>query len=216
MLKIITVEVTPFAQNARVLVCSRTGKAAVVDPGGDVERIVGALKEEGANCDQIWLTHSHLDHCGGVADLIALTGARLVGHPDEKYMRENVVNICQMYGVPADIMKNCPEPHEYIRGGEELKVGEETLKVLFTPGHSPGHVSLYHEPTSSLIAGDTLFAGSIGRTDLPGGDHATLISSIRNVLFALPGDTKVLPGHGPDTQIDIERKSNPFLVGGYR
>jgi hydroxyacylglutathione hydrolase len=216
MLRIITVEVTPFAQNARILICPATGKSAVVDPGGDVERIVDVLKEQGLSCEQIWLTHSHLDHCGGVADLIAFSGAKLVGHPNEKSMRENVVNICRMYGVPPSTMKNCPEPDVYITGGEDLTLGNEMLNVLFTPGHSPGHVSFYHAPTSTLIAGDTLFAGSIGRTDLPGADHATLISSIKNVLFALPGDTNVLPGHGPDTQIDIERKSNPFLVGAYR
>lgn len=212
MLKIIKIEVTPFAQNCRVLACSSTKVAAVVDPGGDTERITQVLEAENLELAQIWLTHSHLDHCGGVADLKDQKNVELYAHPNERELRANVVAICQAYGIPSGSMRNCPEPENHLLGGEQLKLGQEVFEVLFTPGHSPGHVCFYHKGSANLIAGDTLFAGSIGRTDLPGGSFHTLITSIKEVIFALPKETAVLPGHGPDTQIGHEKNSNPFLI----
>jgi len=212
MFGLITLEVTPFSQNCRLLFCPKSLEAVVVDPGGDAELILAELSKRNLNCSQIWLTHSHLDHCGGVADLIAATKAKLIGHEIEKEMRAHVVDICSMYGLPPNLMKNCPEPDQYIKGGEVLRFSEYEFETLFTPGHSPGHLCFFHRPSSTLLAGDTLFNASIGRTDLPGGDHKTLLKSIKNVLFALPKETKVLPGHGPDTTISKEMVSNPFLV----
>ena len=213
MLQIFPLEVTPFAQNCRVLRCSESGAAAVVDPGGDVDLILEVLKEKEIHSAEIWLTHSHLDHCGGVADLKQQLGGALVGHREERIMREHVQEVAAMYGLPSALLKNCPEPERYISGGETLHLGGIEFKVLFTPGHSPGHLCFYNAANGYLIAGDTLFRGSIGRTDLPGGDYETLIRSIKEVILSLPDQTKVLSGHGPDTTVGAERKSNPFLVG---
>lgn len=215
MLEIHTLEVTPFQQNARVIACTGTNEAVVVDPGGDVREILKILTDHSLRCVEIWLTHAHLDHCGGVSELIELTGAKLVGHPIERELRANVLKIASLYGLPQSGMRDCPEPDKYIVGGEELTVGKERFSVLFTPGHSPGHVVFYNAKGGVLIAGDTVFAGSIGRTDLPGGDHAALMRSISEKILVLPDDTKVLPGHGPDTTVAKERKHNPFIAGGF-
>lgn len=211
MFEIITLELTPFAQNTRILFDRDVQESIVVDPGGEFEVIAATLEQNQLRPSQIWLTHSHLDHCGAVRQLKQSTGARLYAHPIERELRARVVEICMAYGIPPGDMQSCPEPDVEIIGGEELAIGQEKFKVLFTPGHSPGHLCFYHAPTSVLIAGDTLFAGSIGRTDLPGGNHATLLRSIRQELLSLPDDTKVLPGHGPNTTIGRERFSNPFL-----
>jgi len=211
MIEIVKVPVTPFAQNARILWARGSTTAVVVDPGGDVDRILAALKERGLTCTEIWLTHSHLDHCGGVKPLMAATGARLVGHPAESIMRSRVRDIAAMYGLPPDELEDCPEPDRLVSGGETVAVGEETFEVLFTPGHSPGHVCFYSRQNGIVIAGDTLFEGSIGRTDLPGGDFDVLVHSIKGVLYRLPPDTAVLPGHGEDTTIGREMRTNPFV-----
>jgi hydroxyacylglutathione hydrolase len=212
MIEIVKVAVTPFAQNARIVWAHGTTNAIVVDPGGDVDRIVAALKERGLTCAEIWLTHSHLDHCGGVKPLIAATGARLIGHPAESLMRSRVRDIAAMYGLPPGELEDCPEPDRFVSGGEIVAVGEETFEVLFTPGHSPGHVCFYNQANGIVIAGDTLFEGSIGRTDLPGGDFEVLMRSIKEVLYRLPPDTAVLPGHGEDTTIGREMRTNPFVT----
>jgi len=212
MLDILTIPVTLFMQNTRVLACTETSRAVVIDPGGEAEKILAALKARSYSCQEIWLTHSHLDHVGGAAELQAELDAALYAHPAERQMRESVVQIAAMYGI-AEGFKNCPEPQHYISGGETLKVGNYEFKVLFTPGHAPGHVSFYCQDEAILIAGDTLFAGSIGRTDLPGGDHGVLLQSINEQILTLPRDTKVLPGHGPDTTVGEEMDSNPFLTG---
>lgn len=211
MIKITNVLVTDFAQNCRIIGDVESKSAAVVDPGGDVPKILKALKDGGWECQQIWLTHSHLDHCGGVKELKDLTGAILYAHPIEKEMRAHVTDICAMYGLPVGMMQNCPEPDHYIEGGSELKIGDNFFTALFTPGHSPGHLSLYNASAKVVLGGDALFAGSIGRTDLPGGDHPTLIDAIRRELFTLPEDTVVLSGHGPDTTIGEEKRTNPFF-----
>ncbi len=211
MIYIEKIEVTGFAQNCRILGEPGTKKAVVVDPGGDIEKIVSALEKRTWNLEQIWLTHSHVDHCGGVQDLKDRTGAILYGHKGEAEMRSHVREICSYYGIEPGTMKNCPEPDKYIDGGDILQIGPYEFKALFTPGHSPGHLSFYNADNKIVLAGDVLFAGSIGRTDLPGGDHKTLLDSVRTQLFTLPGDTKVLSGHGEDTTIKIEQETNPFF-----
>lgn len=212
MLEILTCVVTPFMQNSRILFEPGSGTAVVVDPGGDVDQILHELAKRQLRCDEIWLTHSHLDHCGGVRRLKEVTGARVLGHPGEAEFRSRVVDIAAMYGLPGSDLQNCPEPDTMLTGGETLTIGEATFEVLFTPGHSPGHLCFYNRSNRVLVAGDTLFQGSIGRTDLPGGDFDVLMASIRGVLLKLPLDTRVLPGHGPETAIGLEARSNPFLV----
>ncbi|MCO6430235.1 MAG: MBL fold metallo-hydrolase [Deltaproteobacteria bacterium] len=211
MIKGIPLVVTPFMQNARVVYCAKSKEAVVVDPGGDSHIIVSCLNENDLICKAVWLTHSHLDHCGGVADLISALNVPLVGHPAEEYMRAHVDEIAGLYGIPSGYFKNCPEPGIYVQGGEKLELGENSFEVLFTPGHSPGHVSFYCKEHKVVISGDCLFSGSIGRTDLPGGNHEQLIDTIHEQLLALPDETEVWCGHGPDTTIGEERRSNPFL-----
>lgn len=214
MLHVTTIPVTLFAQNCRILMCEATKEATVVDPGGAgaaLRPIFDALEAQGARCTQIWLTHSHLDHCGGVAQLQAQTSAKLYAHPGERMYRERVREIAAMYGIPPSEFEPCPEPQVPLEGGERVTLGALEFEVRFTPGHSPGHVVFYHRASQRLIAGDTLFSGSIGRTDLPGGDHATLLESIRSQILVLPPETAVLPGHGPDTTVGQEAQSNPFL-----
>lgn len=212
MLKIETVPVTEFMQNARVVWDSESKEGIIVDPGGDAERILAVVKREGIQVKAIWLTHSHLDHCAGVGPLLKVLSCPLIAHPGESMMRANVESIASMYGLPLSEWPNCPEPTVAISGGETLSVGTYQASVLFTPGHSPGHVSFYFDKENTILSGDVLFAGSIGRTDLPGGNHRELISSIKERILPLPDETRVLSGHGEDTTVGRERKSNPFLV----
>ena len=212
LLEIVTLEVTEFLQNCRIVVPRGENLAAVIDPGGESARVLAELSARGWSCEQIWLTHSHLDHCAGVRELKEVTGAKLFAHPGEKFFRERVEEIALMYGVPAGKMFNCPEPDIELQGGEKLLLAGLEFEVLFTPGHSPGHVCFYERQSASLFDGDVLFAGSIGRTDLPGGETALLMASIREKLFTLPDETRVFSGHGPVTQIGVEKRSNPFLI----
>lgn len=213
MFEIVTCVITEFQQNCRIIFDPETKDAVIVDPGGDAQLLLTEIKERDLNLAEIWLTHSHLDHVGGVKALKKATGATILGHECEQELRQRVEEICEMYGLPLGDMENCPEPDQYIDGGAVLSIGGCEFTALFTPGHSPGHLCFYHKESDTLIAGDTLFAGSIGRTDLPLGDHAQLIESIKTEILTLPDETKVLPGHGPDTTVGVERKSNPFLTG---
>jgi glyoxylase-like metal-dependent hydrolase (beta-lactamase superfamily II) len=211
MIEIITLEVSPFQQNCRLLIDKATSQAVVVDPGGDGERIISELKKRALRCTEVWLTHSHLDHCGAVVDLKEEYNCMLRAHPAEQIMRAKVEEIAAMYGLPAGTFKNCPEPDSTFEGGEVLHFAGLDFEVRFTPGHSPGHVVFYCKKENVLLAGDTLFAGSIGRTDLPGGNHRQLMESIKKEILCLPESVRVLPGHGPDTDIGTETSTNPFL-----
>jgi hydroxyacylglutathione hydrolase len=213
MLTIETIPVTEFGQNARILWCSETKQGVVLDPGGEHVKILAIAEKLGVTITQVWLTHSHLDHCGGVEPLLKEVNVPLVAHPEERMMRSNVKSIAQMYGMSPAEWHNCPEPDIEVRGGETLSVGNCSCTVLFTPGHSPGHVSYYFAHDNVVASGDVLFAGSIGRTDLPGGDTPTLLNAIKREIFTLPGGTKVLAGHGPDTTVAAEIASNPFFTG---
>ncbi|MCB0329711.1 MAG: MBL fold metallo-hydrolase [Bdellovibrionales bacterium] len=210
-IRVETMPVTALAQNCRLVIDEENSSVVIVDPGGEGQRIQRKIESLGLKPEAIWLTHSHLDHCGGVADLLSSYNIPLVAHPGESLYRSRVEEIGRMYGLPPGDMKNCPEPTQMVTGGETLKFGGVAFEVRFCPGHSPGHVVFYNARDNFVLGGDTLFAGSIGRTDLPGGNHELLLESIAEQLYSLPDDTDVLPGHGPDTTIGVEKVSNPFV-----
>ena len=219
IMKIVTIPVTDFEQNARIVICEETKHAAVVDPGGDIEMIVGAVRDEGVTVDAIILTHAHLDHAGGIKELLPwveeLQGVKpkFYAHKEESFLRSGLSGQARMFGLSVNDYQDCPEPDVYLQDGEEVSIGHVRIQALFTPGHSPGHLSFYiPDKRPVVISGDALFKGSIGRTDLPGGNHRLLIKSIETKLLTLPESTMVLPGHGPDTTIFNEKNRNPFLV----
>lgn len=213
MLEIYTLVVTPFQQNCRLLLDTESRALVVVDPGGDIPQILTSIKNLKPSSTDIWLTHAHIDHAGGVRALKGMTGARLFAGEVEQAMRASIEDQAEMYGLSPQEYENCPEPEVYLKEGDEVEVGIFRGKVLFTPGHSPGHLSFFFPTESMLIAGDTLFDGSVGRTDIPGGDFELLSKSIRNKLYTLPNETLVMSGHGPDTTIGKEKRNNPFVKG---
>ncbi|MGI6680404.1 MAG: MBL fold metallo-hydrolase [Bdellovibrionota bacterium] len=212
MINIKNIDVTCISQHARILWDESTKEAVIVDPGGSDNRVISFLKENGLKLKSIVLTHSHFDHCGGVCFLKEhFKSVPLYGHKLEKKLRENVQEMMKAVGVLDETCKNAPEPDIYFEDNQEIYLGEEKFIVLFTPGHSPGSVSLYNKNNKILLSGDTLFAGSIGRTDFIGGDFKTIIKSIKERLFTLPEDTVVYPGHGENTTIGYEKKFNSFF-----
>lgn len=212
MLKIERITIPPFCQNVRIILDTTSKSAVVLDPGGEIQKILSRLSELDLTCEQVWLTHSHLDHCGGVAKLIAATSAKLFAHSSEKEMRLRVVDEAVSFGLSPDEFENCPEPDTYLEEGNTVAVGRFEFKVLHIPGHSPGHLAFWNAENKVVLSGDSLFKGCIAKVTLPGADAATLLRSIRQKLLTLPGDTAILCGHGPDTTIDFEIEHNPFLV----
>ncbi|WP_199611686.1 MBL fold metallo-hydrolase [Flocculibacter collagenilyticus] len=208
-MKVIIIPVTPFAQNCTILICQQTNKAAVIDPGGDIDKIAAQLRNEGATLDKILLTHAHLDHVGGTIELAKLFNVDVVGpHKDDEFWLDMLPQQAQMFNFPpASVFK----PNKWLAHNDTVSFGAVTLDVLHCPGHTPGHVVFYHSSSKLLIVGDVLFKGSIGRTDFPKGDHATLIASIKNNLFSLPDDVTFLPGHGPQSTLGHEKQTNPYL-----
>ncbi len=208
-LRAVVVPVTPFVQNCSVIWCDRTGKGAVIDPGGDLDRILGQVEEHGVTLDKILLTHAHIDHAGATAELARRFSLPVEGpHRDDRFWIEQLPQQAAMFGVAES---EGFEPTRWLEQGDTVGVGEVTLEVLHCPGHTPGHV-VFFEPDSRLaFVGDVLFQGSIGRTDFPRGDYATLIRSIRENLFTLGDDVRFVPGHGPMSTFGQERKTNPFV-----
>lgn len=207
------VPVTPFEQNCTIFWCEQTRQAAVIDPGGDVERILRALEAEQLTLAKILVTHGHIDHAGGVAGLAARTGVPIEGpHKEDAFWIEGMAQQSRMFGFP-DVASFTPD--RWLQDGDKVSFGEIELDVLHCPGHTPGHVVFYHAPSKLAQVGDVLFQGSIGRTDFPRGDHATLLASIKDKLFALGDDVDFVPGHGPMSTLGEERRYNPFLSGRF-
>lgn len=206
------VPVTPFQQNCTILFDTEDRTGVVVDPGGDVDRILGALQENSIQAKAIWLTHGHIDHAGGAMDLKeALGGVDIIGpHEADRFLLENLEQQARKYGLD-DPVRNCT-PDRFLVDGERVSFGSHEFLVLHCPGHAPGHVVYYNAAARFAHVGDVLFQGSIGRTDLPGGDHAALIRSIKEKLFPLGDDIGFICGHGPGGRFGDERRSNPFLV----
>jgi hydroxyacylglutathione hydrolase len=208
-IRAVIVPVTLFQQNCSVVWCETTKRAAVVDPGGDLERIQAAIAEAGVAPEKILLTHGHIDHAGGAAELKELLGIPVEGpHRDDEFLLRRLVESGASYGM--DEARNAV-PDRWLEDGDEVRIGELVFDVLHCPGHSPGSVAFKLRDEPFAITGDVLFRGSIGRTDLPRADHATLIASIRNKLLPLGDDVTFLCGHGPVSTIGEERRSNPFL-----
>lgn len=192
--------------NCYILGCEKSKEAAVIDPGDDTDQILLALAEEKLKAKYILNTHGHFDHVGGNKKMKEVTGAKLVIHPLDAPMLAHLAATAAAWGLAAE---NSPPADQLVEEGDMISFGTVTLKVIHTPGHTPGGISFYTE--GKVFVGDTLFMGSIGRTDFPGGDFATLISAIKNKLFKLGDDVVVYTGHGPETTVGREKRSNPFV-----
>ena len=203
------ITVTPFQQNCSLIWCEETGKAALVDPGGDPERIAAAVAAAEVELERILLTHAHIDHVGAAAELGEKYGVPIEGpHRDDEDLLEAIPEQGKMFGLPAVPV---PTPARWLEAGDTVDFGAEKLEVLHCPGHSPGHVVFLDRAGQLAISGDVLFSGSIGRADLPGGDLDVLLRSIREQLWPLGEDVAFLPGHGPMSTFGQERRTNPFV-----
>jgi len=208
-LKVYVTPVTPFQQNCSVLVCERTLEAAVVDPGGDLERIRQVVATAGATIKKIFLTHAHLDHAGATAELARETGALIEGpHKGDLFWIEKLDEQSRMFGFGKT---ESFTPDRWLEQGDRVQIGGTELEVYHCPGHTPGHLVFFIRDQKLAIVGDVLFAGSVGRTDFPGSDHRQLISSIRNNLWPLGNEVVFIPGHGPRSTFGAERQNNPFV-----
>lgn len=211
-LKVLIVPVTPFEQNCSILICEETNRAAIVDPGGDIPKILDALNTSGATPEKILLTHGHIDHCAGAVALAKELKVDIEGpHKDEAFWLDQLPLQSQRFGFPkADAFA----PNKWLDDEDVVSVGKVLLTVKHCPGHTPGHVVFYSPEDHLAIVGDVLFAGSIGRTDFPRGNHADLVGAIRGKLFPLGDDIAFVPGHGPMSTFGDERKNNPYVGDG--
>ncbi|WP_269930614.1 MBL fold metallo-hydrolase [Aminobacter sp. HY435] len=204
------VPVTPFQQNCTILFDTEDKTGVVVDPGGDVETILGVLKAHGITAKAIWLTHGHIDHAGGAMELKEALGVDIIGpHEADKPLLDNLVGQGQKFGMTG--VRNCT-PDRFLADGETVSFGNHVFQVLHCPGHAPGHVVFYNPEAKFAHVGDVLFRGSVGRTDLYGGDHDTLIRSIKEKLLPLGDDIGFICGHGAGSRFGDERRGNPYLV----
>ena len=202
--------VTPLQQNCTIVWCARTLKAAIIDPGGEVPRLMQAIEGEGLTLEKIWITHGHLDHAGGTAKLKELTGVPIEGpHPDDAFWIDQIDASGAKWGMP-DAKGFTPD--RWLHDGDVVTLGETEFEVYHCPGHTPGHVIFFHRGARFAQVGDVLFQGSIGRTDFPRGDYQQLIAAITGRLWPLGDDVAFVPGHGPMSTFGQERKTNPFVA----
>lgn len=208
-MKAVIIPVTAFQQNCSVLWCEETNRAAVVDPGGEIDRIEAAISEQGVEVEKIMLTHGHIDHAGGAAELSEKRGIPIEGpHREDTFLIEKLHEQGAQFGVEGGKPFT---PTRWLDQGDTVTVGNLSFEVRHCPGHTPGHI-VFFEPVSRIaFVGDVLFQGSVGRTDFPRGDHATLMNSIREQLWPLGDDVTFVPGHGPASTLGHERATNPFV-----
>lgn len=208
-LKAVIIPVTPLQQNCTLLWCTKTNKAALSDPGGDLSRLKAAVDEHGVDLEKIIITHGHLDHCGQAGMLAEELGIPIEGpHEDDRFWIEQLESDGAKYGMKAKSF----EPDRWLKDGDQVTVGDLVLDVIHCPGHTPGHVIFYHQPSKLAVVGDVIFQGSIGRTDFPRGNHQDLINAITQKLWPLGDDVTFIPGHGPTSQFGYERKTNAFVA----
>lgn len=208
-LRVAVVPVTPFQQNCSILWNPANMLGAIVDPGGDLEKVLAQVERHGVTVEKILLTHAHIDHAGATAELARRLSVPVEGpHRDDQFWIDKLPEQSRMFGFPP---AEKFEPQRWLEQGDAVTVGGVSLDVLHCPGHTPGHVVFAHRPSRLAIVGDVLFQGSIGRTDFPMGDFDTLVKSIRERLFPLGDDVRFIPGHGPVGTLGQERQSNPFV-----
>ena len=208
-LKTIVVQVTPFVQNCSVIFCTKSNKCAFVDPGGDIDLLLDIAKKNNLIPEKILLTHGHIDHAGGAQELSNILKIKIEGpHIADKFLLDELEKQGAMFGM---ISKNC-SPDRWLDDGDIVKIGLVELDTYFCPGHTPGHVIFYSKENKLALVGDVLFNGSIGRTDLPGGNHEELLESIKNKLWPLGHDIEFIPGHGPNSTFAQERAANAFVA----
>jgi len=203
------VPVTAFEQNCSFLWCTRTMRGVLVDPGGDLPRLKQGIEKAGITVEKILVTHGHMDHCGMAGVLAQELGVPIEGpHEDDRFWIEQLDSSQSKFGLEGHSF----EPDRWLVDGDKVTFGEVELDVIHCPGHTPGHVVFHHAPSHLAVVGDVLFAGSIGRTDFPRGNHQDLINSITLKLWPLGDDTTFIPGHGPTSTFGEERRSNPFVA----
>ena len=211
MLQYQTIPVTPFQQNSSLVWDDVTKQGTVIDPGGDLDLLLGAVQKLGLKLEQIWITHAHVDHAAATAELAERLQLPIVGpHPADQFWIDGLPQAAAMYGFPpAQAFK----PTRWLADGDTVTLGAHTLQVRHCPGHTPGHVVFYSPEIKRAFVGDVLFAGSIGRTDFPQGNHQDLLDSITQRLWPMGDDTVFIPGHGPESTFGRERRSNPYVGG---
>lgn len=201
--------VTPLQQNCTVVWCTKTLKAAVIDPGGEVDAVLAEVARRGLTLEKIWITHGHLDHAGGTAEVKARTGAPIEGpHPDDQFWIDGIEAQGKAYGMPE---ARGFVTDRWLHQGDTVTLGETVWEVIHCPGHTPGHVVFFNREARFAQVGDVLFRGSIGRTDFPRGNHADLLNAITTRLWPLGPDVTFVPGHGPASTFGQERADNPFV-----
>lgn len=211
MLQYRTLPVTAFRQNCSLLWDDATMEGVLVDPGGDVPLLIATAEELGVTLGQIWLTHAHIDHAGGVAELVARRGLPVIGpHPDDQFLIDGLAEQARAFGFPP---AGAFVPQRWLQGGDTVALGAHVFQVRHCPGHTPGHVIFHNAEMNRAFVGDVLFAGSVGRTDFPRSDPQALIHSIVTQLWPLGDATVFVPGHGPESTFGRERKSNPYVGG---
>ncbi|MCA0213471.1 MAG: MBL fold metallo-hydrolase [Proteobacteria bacterium] len=209
MLQYLTIPVTAFQQNCSLVWDDATKQAAIIDPGGDLDELLAQADSRGLKLEQIWLTHAHIDHAGGTAELAARLKLPIIGpHPGDQFWIDGLPQQGTMFGFPPS---ETFTPTRWLHDGDTIELAGHVLHVRHCPGHTPGHVVFHSPAMKRAFVGDVLFAGSIGRTDFPGGNHQQLLDSIAQRLWPMGDDTVFIPGHGPESTFGRERRSNPYV-----